>query len=309
MYNKMKYGAAVSSGTTALFLALKALGIKEGDEVIIPDFTMIACAWAVSYCGATPVFVDCKEDLTIDENLIESKINANTRAIMPVHIYGRRCNMDAIMEIARQYNLFVVEDMAEAHGIMPVGDVACYSFFGNKTITTGEGGMCLTNDKRLHWQIQHLKAMAFDKNHTFLHKKTGYNFRMTNVQAAIGLAQVERIGEILAKRKLIEEWYDKHMPEGIKRSPKRDILWMYDIQTDCKNTRLIDFLAENGVESRLFFKPMTIQPMYFQQEVDGFNAYEASNRGLYLPTYTDMTEEEVIHVCNILKQAIECKII
>jgi len=259
---------------------------------------MIATAWAVTYCGATPVFVDCKDNLTIDETLIREVITPKTRAIMPVHIYGRQCNMDEIMKIAYEYNLYVVEDSAEAHGIKPRGDIACYSFFGNKIITTGEGGMCVTNDKRIHDQIQHIKAMAFDKDHTFLHPKLGYNFRMTNIQAAIGLAQVEQIDYILSKRKLIEDWYDHYLPENIVRQPKRDVVWMYDI---CMNNRdmMMKYLSGNSIETRYFFKPMNDQPMYSDTYIPFSKAKKYSKLGFYLPTYTELTEEEVKYICSM----------
>jgi len=297
-YNGYKYGVAVNSGTNALFIALKALGIGKGDEVIVPDFTMVATAWAVTYCGATPIFVDCTDNLTIDTAQIESKITERTKVIMPVHIYGRQCDMKSIMRIAYEYNLCVVEDMAEAHGIKPVGDIGCYSFFGNKIITTGEGGMCITNDKRLAQQMEHLKSMAFDEGHTFLHKKIGYNHRMTNVQAAIGLAQVERIGEILEKRRNIESLYDKHLPAKYKM-PFRDVLWMYDIDCGGKRDEIRKILTEKGIDTRLFFKPMSMQPMYHNWESG--NAYEWSKRGLYLPTFNDLTEEEIIFICDTIK--------
>lgn len=295
-FNRMDYGVSCNSGTNALFLALKALGIKEGDEVIVPEFTMVATAWAVSYCGATPVFVDCKKDLTIDPLLIEGKITSKTKAIIPVHVYGKQCDMDSIMDIAHDYNLYVVEDSAEAHGVIPRGDIACFSFFGNKIITTGEGGMCVTNDKRLAEQMNHLKSMAFDTEHTFLHKKIGYNHRMTNVQAAIGLAQVERIDEILAKRKQIQGWYEKYLPWSKK---ERDVLWMYDVSTQHHNTSLMKKLQEKGIDTRHFFKPMSMQPMY-KGEYNITCAYVHSLYGLYLPTYTDMTEEDVKKICEIV---------
>lgn len=297
-YNGYKYGVSCNSGTNAIFLALKALGIKEGDEVIVPQFTMVATAWAVTYCGATPVFVPPKEDMTIDTEMIEKYITPKTRAIIPVHIYGRQCNMDAIMKIAHDYNLFVVEDSAEAHGIKPVGDVACFSFFGNKIITTGEGGMCVTNDKRLYEQMQHLKSMAFDTEHTFLHKKLGYNMRMTNVQAAIGLAQVERIDELLSKRRQVESWY----LENTKRNRKyimhdRNVVWVMDWKTDRPHA-LKKYLEGQGIETRLFFKPMKDQPMY----IDGRYELEIYDypTGIYLPLFPDMTKEEVLHVCKCL---------
>ncbi|MFB6556897.1 DegT/DnrJ/EryC1/StrS family aminotransferase, partial [Streptomyces sp. NPDC056405] len=159
-YNGTAHGVACSSGTTALTLALRALGVGPGDEVIVPEFTMVASAWAVTYTGATPVFVDCGDDLNIDVSRIEEKITSRTKVLMPVHVYGRRCDMDAIMDIAFQYNLKVVEDSAEAHGVRPTGDIACYSLFANKIITAGEGGICLTDDPKLADQIAHLRAMA-----------------------------------------------------------------------------------------------------------------------------------------------------
>lgn len=173
---------------------------------------MIASAWAVTYTGATPVFVDCGDDLNIDVTRIEEKITARTKAVMPVHIYGRRCDMDAIMDIAYQYNLRVVEDSAEAHGIRPVGDIACYSLFANKIITAGEGGIRLTDDPKLAGQMQHLRAMAFTKDHSFLHKKVAYNYRMTAMQAAVALAQTERLDDILEVRRGIEKRYDEGWP-------------------------------------------------------------------------------------------------
>lgn len=297
-YNNYKYGSSCNSGTNALLLALRALGIGKGDEVIVPEFTMVATAWAVTYCGAIPVFIDCKDDLTIDENLIKNAISKKTKAIIPVHIYGRRCAMEEIVYIANTYNLSIIEDMAEAHGIKPVSDIACYSFYGNKIITTGEGGMCLTNNLDLYKRLQYLKSMAFDKDHLFLHNEIGYNFRMTNIQAAIGCAQVERIDEILSKRKKIEKWYDEYLPEGIKM-PSRDVLWMYDIQSEDIDELKIKIEAA-GVETRWFFKPMTMQPMY-RESYDHLNAFKWSKRGIYLPTYTDMNEEDVKEICHIVK--------
>lgn len=288
-YNEMAYGVTCNSGTNALYLALMALRIGPGDEVIVPDFTMIATAWAVTYCGATPVFVDCKDDLTIDEAQIEAKISEKTKAIMPVHIYGRQCNMKEINRIAHEYNLYVVEDIAEGHGIKPEGDIACYSFYGNKIITTGEGGMSLTNNKKWADQMNHYKSMAFNAEHTFLHKKLGFNFRMTNVQAAIGLGQVERINEILGKRKQIGEWYDKYLDKKVQM-PQRQVVWMYDIRVSDQEG-MYEYLKTQEIESRVFFKPMTQQPMYKEGASTKADFY--AKCGLYLPTYTQLTEEDV----------------
>src|SRR3990167_1340137 len=208
-----KYGVGTTSGTTALTLAVAGLGIGEGDEVIVPEFTMVATAWAVSHNRATPVFVDCDDDLLIDVEKIEEKITPNTKAIIPVHIFGRRANTERCMEIARKHGLKVIEDAALAHGVPLAGDIACYAFFANKIMTAGEGGICITNDKNLEEEMRYLKNMAFDPKHTFLHKKLGFNFRITNFQCAILLGQLERLDEFLAKRKEIESWYDEELKD------------------------------------------------------------------------------------------------
>ncbi|MFC9653409.1 MULTISPECIES: DegT/DnrJ/EryC1/StrS family aminotransferase [unclassified Streptomyces] len=292
-YNGIAHGVACSSGTTALTLALRALGVGPGDEVIVPEFTMIATAWAVTYTGATPVFVDCGDDLNIDVTLIEEKITPRTKVIMPVHIYGRRCDMDTIMDLAHEYNLRVVEDSAEAHGVRPVADIACFSLFANKIITAGEGGICLTDDKRLADQMAHLRAMAFTKDHSFLHKKLAYNFRMTSMQAAVALAQTERLDAILETRREIERRYDEGLSgiDGITLMPPRDVLWMYDLRAE-RREELRDFLADEGVETRLFFKPMSRQPGYLHPDWPSLKASRFSEDGFYLPTHTGLTAED-----------------
>ncbi|MFJ8675646.1 DegT/DnrJ/EryC1/StrS family aminotransferase [Streptomyces sp. NPDC093589] len=292
-YNGSAHGVACSSGTAALTLALRALGVGPGDEVIVPEFTMVATAWAVTYTGATPVFVDCGDDLNVDVSRIEEKITSRTKVIMPVHIYGRRCDMDAIMDIAFQYNLKVVEDSAEAHGVRPVGDIACYSLFANKIITAGEGGICLTDDPKLAGQLAHLRAMAFTKDHSFLHKKLAYNYRMTAMQAAIALAQTERLDEILETRRGIEKRYDEGLADvpGITLMPPRDVLWMYDLRAE-RRAELQAFLAGHSIETRLFFKPMSRQPMYFHPDWPSLKASEFAADGLYLPTHSDLTPDD-----------------
>lgn len=289
--NLRKYGVACNSGTNAIFLALKALGIKEGDEVIVPEFTMVATAWAVTYTGANPIFVDCKDDLNIDYDKIKPSDKA--KAIIATPIYGRKID-------SRVYELGipVIEDMAEAHGIPPRGIISCYSFYGNKIVATGEGGMCLTDRQDLADEMRSLANMYFDKNRTLLHPKVGYNFRMTNIHAAIGLAQVERFDEIFKKRKQIEEWYDKYLiPEVLM--PKRDTVWMYDINCGDKQAEVKRYLDSFGIESRYFFKPMSMQPMY-DRSYKHLNAYRWSKQGLYLPTYFDMTEKDVEYVSGIV---------
>lgn len=299
-YNQMKYGISCDNGTNALYLALLALGIGKGDEVIVPEFTMVATAWAVSYTGAKPIFVDCADDLNINVSLIKNAISKKTKAIIPVHIYGRKCNMEEINRIAIDYKLWVIEDMAEAHGIIPTGDIVCYSFYGNKIISTGSGGMCLTNAKNLAEEMKLLANMYFNPGHTFLHPKTGHNFRMTNLQASIGFAQVMRIDEILNKRKQIGKWYDGYLPQEFLM-PERDVVWMYDIDCNDKQEEIRLKLEKHGIETRLFFKPMSEQPMYFWEGYNSLNASKWSRRGLYLPTYFDMEEKDVINICNIIK--------
>lgn len=303
----MKHGVACSSGTTALILALRAIGVKAGDEVIVPEFTMIATAWAVSMVGATPVFVDCGSDLNINVNKIEEKITPNTKAIIPVHIYGRQCDMGKIMEIAYEYGLRVIEDSAEAHGIKPVGDIACFSLFANKIITAGEGGICVTNDPYFAEQMKHLRGMAFNKDHTFHHKKLGYNFRMTNLQAAVALAQTEKLESILKKREQIESWYDAELSpllgrKDIEIMPKRNVLWMYDVKVAMNDRpNLLAYLKEKGIETRVGFKPMSMQAMY-RDMYEHLYAYKLSMEIFYLPTFTDMTQKDVKHICKFVKE-------
>lgn len=295
-YNRRKYGVACNSGTNALYLALLALGIGEGDEVIVPEFTMAATAWAVSYTGATPIFIDCDDTLNIDVSQIRGAISDRTRAIMPVHIYGRQCDMAAINAIAQEYGLYVVEDMAEAHGIMPAGDIACYSFYGNKILTTGEGGMCLTDNEDWAESMRLYANMYFDKGRTMIHAEMGHNFRMTNIQAAIGYAQVMRIDEILKKRRQIERWYNKYMPKEFVRR-NRDVLWMYDFDCGDKQAQI-----KAKTDTRYFFKPMSMQPSY-SMPYEYLNAYKWSQRGLYAMVWTDMTEGDVKEICEQICQA------
>jgi|TARA_R100001530_G_scaffold127734_1_gene97058 dTDP-4-amino-4,6-dideoxygalactose transaminase len=303
-YNGYAHGVACSSGTTALTLAIRGLGLKRGDAILVPEFTMVASAWSATYCGVEVVPIDCTTDLLMDVRQIPELLrkHPNIKAIMPVHIYGRQCDMKTIMDFAHDYNLFVIEDSAESHGIKPVGDIACYSLFGNKILTSGEGGICLTNDPRLAEQMKHLRAMAFDPEHTFFHRKIGYNYRMTNLQAAVALSQVEMIDEILKKREQIEKWYNVGLSAldcpYLIMMPPRKVLWMYDIRVTHSELRdgLRKFLKENGVDTRLFFKPISMQPMYYKDNHAMTEAYRRSTEGFYLPTYTQMTKKEVDYV-------------
>jgi len=300
--HKARYGIACTSGTTALTLALASLKIGNGDEVIVPNFTFVSTAWAVTYLGAKPIFVDCDESFNIDLDKIEQKITPRTKAIIPVHIYGRVVDMKRINEIARKYNLWVVEDSCEAISTPIRGDIACFSLYANKVITSGEGGICVTNNEKLDWQMKHLRSVAFSESHSFYHPKLGYNFRMTNLQGAVAFAQTERLEEFLKKRKQIEVWYNDRLKDvvGVVRPLRRNVLWMYDVIVTDRD-KLIKFLEKNSIETRLFFKPMTLQPMYRGELVFDYSL-QISKNGFYLPTYTELTEKDVDYICNKIKE-------
>jgi len=247
-YCGVKHGIAVTNGTVALHLALVALGIKSGDEVIIPDFTMIATAFAVAYTGAKPVFVDAeKETWNIDVTKIEEKITNKTKVILPVHIYGHPCEMDEINALAKKYNLFVLEDAAEVHGAMyngkkcgSFGDISAFSFFANKIATTGEGGMVLTNDDELAHRCRYFKNLCFplNGNRNYQHDNIGFNYRMSNLHAALGLAQVEKLDTYIEARIRNNQLYRKYLSEvpGIifpkDKSYVKNVYWMNGIVID-----------------------------------------------------------------------------
>ena len=222
---------------------------------------------------------------------------------MPAHIYGRRCGMNAINKLAKDYNLSVIEDSAEAHGTPLDSDIACFSLFGNKIITAGEGGICVTNSEKLSWQIRHLSSMAFDEVHNFVHKKIAYNYRMTNMQGAVALAQLERMDEFLSKREQIEKWYNEGLT-GLRQitiMPKRHSVWYYDLLAE-RRDRLMDFLELQGIETRMYFKPMSMQPMYFDANYTKLKAWEYAQKGLYLPTYFSLTKNDVDYIIQVIRQ-------
>lgn len=278
-----KYAVAVSSGTAALHTALVALGIKEGDEVIMPDFTMAACGFAVLYTGATPVFVDCKDDLNIDEDCIREKITAKTKAIMVVHIYGRLCNMKEINKIAKEYKIPVIEDACEAQGAN-IGNatITCHSFYRNKIVCGEEGGMITTNRKRLADSVRDLKNMAFGTKHNYFHKRLGFNYRMPNSQAAMIRKSLDNVEKNLAKRRKVEEWYREFLGDNL---PKREVVWVFDKLGKKPDVE----------ESRHFFKPLSSMPMF--PDSDSLKAYHYADRGYYLQVWPDMTREQVKQIC------------
>lgn len=295
-----KYAVSVNSGTSALHLALVALGVGPGDEVIIPDFTMAACAFAVSYTGAKPIFVDCGSDLNINVDLIEEKITPNTKVIMPVHIYGRLCNMTKIMEIAEKYNLKVVEDACEAQGAVfrSKAHITCYSFYQNKIINAEEGGMIVTNNENLSASMQNLKSMAFGKTHNYFHYHIGFNYRMPESQAALALKSLGEYSQNNKKRRQIETWFDTYLNKDLKM-PKRDAVWVYDfIPRNMEKTKII--FKKQKIQFREFFKPISSFPMY-RTDV-GINAKEFGHSGLYLVIDLNYTEVDIMCITQAINK-------
>lgn len=245
-----RFGVSCNTGTAALHLGLLAFGVGKGDEVIIPDFTMSACGFAVTYTGATPVFVDCDDTLCIDWTKIEEKITKKTKAIMVVHIYGRLCNMKEIMRIAKKHKLKVIEDACEAQGAVynSKADITCYSFYQNKIIHAEEGGMCTTNSKKYTDTMNYLKCMAFNKNHNYFHEHIGYNYRMSNAQAKLALKSLKQYPREAKRRRTIEAKLDKIFGD----MPSRDAVWVYDTLKK----------IPKEYKTREFFKPLSSFPMY-----------------------------------------------
>jgi len=303
-YSDCHYGVAVSNGTVAIHLALVALGIGEGDEVIVPDLTFAATINTVLHANATPVIVDVEENSwCIDPKEIEKAITPKTKAIIPVHIYGQSCDMNAIMKIAKKYNLKVIEDCAEAHGAMyggkkvgSFGDIGCFSFYGNKVITTGEGGMCVTKSPELDEKMRVLRDHGMSKTKRYWHDVIGYNYRMTNLQAAIGLAQLERIDEIHKNRKLYEKNYKEILdPKSFTFQQDIDnrtrITWLVSVLLDENINReeYIKKLKTKGIDGRPFFYPlsdMEIYKEYCKNETPV--THKLSKIGLNLPTYESL---------------------
>jgi len=322
------HGVACCNGTAALHLALEALGIGAGDEVIIPSFTLIVSANVVCWTGATPVLVDiCPDTWCIGPDLIEAKITSRTRAIMAVHMYGHPCEMGPIRDIARRHGLYVIEDAAQAHGatyrgrtVGAIGDVGCFSFYANKIITTGEGGMVVTNDAATAERAALLRNQAFGEER-FVHDHVGFNYRMTNIQAAVGYAQCERFDEKVArKRELAAEYYRLLANEDALQLPARGegcepVYWMYGVvlKDEFGRTRqeVCKRLEAAGIETRSFFVPMHRQPV-FQGEhrrwPDLRGRYPVSERlgerGFYLPSGLSLTPDDQAFV---VEQLLECK--
>ena len=315
------HGAAVHTGTAALHLALLAIGIGPGDEVIIPTLTFAATANAVLYTGATPVFVDSeRETWNIDPDLIENKITKKTRAIIPVHLYGHPCDMDKITEISQKYNLTIIEDAAEAHGaeykgqrVGSMGTISCFSFFGNKIITTGEGGMCLCHDQDLIEKIAKLRDHGMVKNKRYWHDEIGFNYRMTNLQAAVGVAQLEKLDWFVNRKKENATLYNSCLSGQEKltlppnKSWAKNVFWLYTVllKKGTKNRdQLIRSLKDKGIESRPVFYPLhEMEPYKEFSNNDEFPvATQIAYSGLSLPSAPTLKEDQIRYICTILEK-------
>ncbi len=327
-YCGRKHGVAVMNGTVALQAAVAALDLSPGDEVIMPSFTIVSCAQAVVYCGGTPVLVDCDpRTWTMDAGQIEQKITSRTKAIMPVHIYGHPVDMDPVLELARRHGLAIIEDAAEAHGAgylsgrdsdSPVwrragsfGLMSCFSFYANKIVTTGEGGMVLTDDGALAERLRLLRNLCFKPGARFQHDNLGFNFRMTNMQAALGLAQTERVDETIKRKREVGAEYTKRLGDvpnimlPVEESWARNVYWMYGLvvgeEAGMDAVELARRLDALGVQTRPFFRGMHEQPALQEMGLFKGESYPVTERisrqGLYLPSGTALTDEQIAEVC------------
>jgi perosamine synthetase len=318
-YCGMKYGVAVCNGTVALEAAVACMDLEPGDEIIMPSFTIISCAMAVVAAGGIPVLVDCEPDTwTMRVDQIEAKITPRTRGIMPVHIYGHPVDMDPILELAKKYGLMIIEDAAEAHGAEykgkkcgSFGDMACFSFYANKIVTTGEGGMVLTNDAELAAKLKDYRNLCFKPDQRFLHDKLGKNYRMTNIQAAIGLAQVEKIEETVNKKRWLAGEYQKRLVNipglqlPVEKEWAKNVYWMYGIvlpdNHPLEATDLARALKEKGIETRPFFLGMHEQPVFHAMKLYLDDKYPISEslarKGLYLPSGPKLTIADIDTIC------------
>jgi len=329
------YGVAVSNGTTALQIAVGCLDLQPGDEVIMPTFTIISCALAVVYNGAIPVLVDSDPATwCMDVSEIEKRVTPRTRAIMPVHIYGHPVDMDAVTDIAERYGLSIIEDAAEVHGAEYLsgrmsthpswrrcgsfGTISCFSFYANKLITTGEGGMLLTDDAAIAERARSLRNLCFQPQRRFFHEHLGFNFRLTNLQAAIGLAQFERIDKIVARKR----WMGCEYNRGLKgvtalqlptEEPwARNVYWMYAVVlAEAAGIDALQFakaLKDRGVETRPFFLGMHEQPVFHQRGLFLNERYPVAEtlarQGLYLPSGLALTEEQLSSVCGAVREVL-----
>lgn len=334
-YCGRRYGIAVCNGTAALQTAVAALGLEPGDEVILPTFTIISCALAVIQAGGTPVLVDSHpRTWTMDADAVAGRITARTKAIMVVHIYGHPVDMDPILELAERHGLAVIEDAAEAHGAEYLsrrghpkgvwlrcgkfGTVSCFSFYANKLITTGEGGMIVTDDAGMAEKARLLRNLYFHPTRRYYHEAMGFNFRMTNLQAALGLAQFERMEAIVAKKRWMGEEYTRHLRDlrTLQLPPQEpwahSVYWMYGIvvspSTEKSAAEVAHALRDGGVETRPFFLGMHQQPVFRQRGWFLNESYPVAERlasqGLYLPSGMALTHDQLRRVVEVVRDVL-----
>jgi perosamine synthetase len=314
-----EHALATSTGTSALHLSLVAAGVGEGDEVIVPDLTWIACANVVRYAGAKPRFADVEEETyTLDPESVRELVGDETSAVMPVHLYGQPCNMGPILEIAEEHDLFVLEDAAEAHGaryqetpVGGIGDAGCFSFYGNKILTTGQGGMITTDDDELAERIQLYRRDGMSTERKYYHPVVGYNYRLTNIQAAIGVEQVKRAEEILSEKRRVAERYREelsHPDVRFQEEPDwgRSAHWMtapvFETESQCSRVRKA--LFQEDIQTRPFFHPLHRQPPYDTDESTSSISVSLAERGLNLPSGPLLSKKQIIDICNIISETL-----
>jgi len=329
-YLNLKYGIAVCNGTAALETALFALGVKTNDEVIMPSFTIISCVIACLRLGAKPVLVDIDpETCTMDVNQIEGRITPKTKVIMPVHIYGHPVNMDKVLTLARKYGIKTLEDIAEAQGAQyyselagkkwlkcgNIGDIAATSFYANKLITTGEGGMVITDNQEYANRAKSYRNLCFGQNERFSHKEAGYNFRMTNLQAAVGVARLEQINEFIEAKRKMAEYYMSGLSEIkqirflLEKNYAKSSYWVYAIELKPESgmtaNELMGKLKEYKIETRPFFKGMHAQPVFIRMGLFAAEEYPntdfAYKYGVYLPSGLALRQQQVDEIIQTLK--------
>ena len=315
----VQHGISTSNGTTALHLAIHALGIGPGDEVIVPALTFVASANAVHYTGATPVFADVDpQSWTLDPVAVEALITPKTKAIAPVHLYGHPAPMNALRAIADHHGLLLIEDAAEAHGAQVgarrtgnLGHAAAFSFFANKIITTGEGGMVTTNDAALAARCRMLRDHAMPPERRYWHDEVGFNYRMTNLQAAVGVAQMARIDEFIARKREIAHLYQEALGTvpgltlPVELPGYTNVYWMYSIlvgdEYGLKRDEVMVALRAQNIDSRPFFHPLDTLPPY-QRGVPCPTALRLSRHGLNLPSAPSLTDHQVLYICDTIRK-------
>jgi dTDP-4-amino-4,6-dideoxygalactose transaminase len=309
-YIGVKDTVCVNSGTAALHLAFAGKHYPKGSEVIVPEFTMIATAWGPQYEGLQVVPIDCLDNMNIDPSLIEESLTDKTVAILITHVYGRVCEMAPILELCERYGLDLFEDCAEVHGALykdgpdkghRVGSlgIGCFSFYRNKIVSGEEGGaITVRNNPTYADHLRDLKNMSFGSGHDYIHEFVGFNYRMSDAQAALVRSSLREVDKVIAHRKATESWYNKYLDTKVIRS-ERDVVWVYDVNYE-DSAGLVSFLNEQGVAARRCFYPMSHQPSVFCEETLNLKAMWMYNRTCYLPVTDSISEQEVKEICKLI---------